>query len=209
MVITLHRPWNALAYSTGTSIPGEPCDYAFDTLVGSTNSSLVTGTRGVPGNLVDLGKKAGGAIMLAGTNNSFNDISGANYPIWRLRIVSGSTARYVRFDTGTTSRDREQRPLPEHHERDGQASARRGLHHLFFHGHDHSADGDVRHRSGHRNGFPQCLRDHDLRHAGLGNIVRGDHLPGTAFRPESGIDAGRDGSSNDRDGKRCLDVGNG
>jgi hypothetical protein len=110
MVIALHRPWNALAYSSGNSLPAEPCDYALDTLVNSANPSLVTGTLGIPSNVVDLGKKASSAIMLAGTNQSFNVVTDTNYPIWRLRIVSGTTARYVRFDTNQPAQNSEYAP---------------------------------------------------------------------------------------------------
>jgi hypothetical protein len=102
MVITLHRPWNARALTntpTPAAIHAEPCDYALDTLVSPTNSTIIAGTAGVPNNLVDLGKKPHLQIMNGTANAQFNDTSQANYPIWRIRIVSGTETRYVRFDT--------------------------------------------------------------------------------------------------------------
>jgi hypothetical protein len=104
MVITLHRPWNARALTitpTTAAIDAEPCDYALDTLVSPTNSTIITGTAGVPNNLIDLGKKPHSLIMNGTANTEFNDNSQANYPIWRIRIVSGTEARYVRFDTNS------------------------------------------------------------------------------------------------------------
>jgi hypothetical protein len=96
MCISLHRPWNAVATGTGTvEIAGEPCDYALDT--------LESGTAGRPLNQVDLGKKPHAGIMAA-TNSSYDDLTNATYPIWRLRITStgaGGGTQYVRFDTNT------------------------------------------------------------------------------------------------------------
>jgi hypothetical protein len=95
MVINLHRPWNALAYSTGaTSTPAEPCDPAFDT--------LASGSAGRPLNRVDLGKKTN-ARAYSGTNSLYDDFSQNTYPIWRLRLVAGGTTSYVRFDTDTAT----------------------------------------------------------------------------------------------------------
>jgi hypothetical protein len=95
MVINLHRPWNAIAYSTGTtSTPAEPCDPAFDT--------LASGTIGRPLNRVDLGKKTD-ARVYSGTNSRYDDFSQDTYPIWRLRLVAGGTTSYVRFDTDAAS----------------------------------------------------------------------------------------------------------
>ena len=105
--VTLHRPWNAIAVTSGstTQIAGEPCDYAFDTLCSGTNIAVVTGTAGIPGNLVDLGKKAGPHIVSSGvgplTNSLYEDKTQPVYPIWRLRLVAGSSTSYVRFDTDT------------------------------------------------------------------------------------------------------------
>jgi len=95
MVINLHRPWNAVAYSTGTtSTPAEPCDIAFDT--------LSSGTIGRPTNRVDLGKKTD-SRSYSGTNSLYDDLSQETYPIWRLRLVAGGSSNYVRFDTGTAA----------------------------------------------------------------------------------------------------------
>ena len=89
MCITLHRPWNAVASGTGTmQTPGEPCDYALDT--------LSNGTGGQPVNSIDLGKKSG-------TSSSYDELTGSVYPIWRLRITSDAGTQYVRFDTNTAS----------------------------------------------------------------------------------------------------------
>jgi hypothetical protein len=94
MVISLHRPWNAKAYASGTDnvIDGEPCDYALDT--------LTSGTTGRPTNQIDLGKKADASVL--GENlTQYNSVTSTHYPIWRLRITNGATTRYVRFDTDT------------------------------------------------------------------------------------------------------------
>lgn len=102
MAISLHRPWNAkglAAVPTPATIDAEPCDYALDTLVSPSNTALITGSSGVPNNLVDLGKKPHSEIMRAGTNSLFHSVASTSYPIWRLRIVTGSVAQYVRFDT--------------------------------------------------------------------------------------------------------------
>ena len=95
MMINLHRPWNAIAYSTGvTSTPAEPCDPAFDT--------LSSGRTGRPLNQVDLGKKTN-ARVYSSNNNLYDDFSQDTYPIWRLRLVAGGTTSYVRFDTDTAT----------------------------------------------------------------------------------------------------------
>jgi hypothetical protein len=97
LVVTLHRPWNALSYAAGTtSLPAEPCDPAFDT--------LSAGTSGRPTNVVDLGKKAGPGTVTA-TNASYDDFTQDRLPIWRLRIVGGGQTRYVRFDTNAPGAD--------------------------------------------------------------------------------------------------------
>ena len=75
LFIMLHRPWNALAFSSGTSAPAEPIDSALDTSI--TN----------PTNLLDLGNKSG------------QGSAAATYPVWRLRIVDGTNAStIVRLD---------------------------------------------------------------------------------------------------------------
>ncbi len=95
MVINLHRPWNAIAYSTGTtSTPAEPCDTAFDT--------LSSGATGRPLNRVDLGKKTNAGVY-SENNSLYDDFSQTTYPIWRLRLVAGGTTSYVRFDTATAT----------------------------------------------------------------------------------------------------------
>lgn len=105
--VTLHRPWNAIAVTSGstTQIAGEPCDHTFDTLCSGTNVTVVTGTTGIPGNRVDLGKKAGPHVVTSGTapltNSLYDDTTQSVYPIWRLRLVAGSSTSYVRFDTDT------------------------------------------------------------------------------------------------------------
>lgn len=73
MLIGLHRPWKATAYSPVTSIAAEPCD------------PLLEQNFSAPTNRVDLTKKCGD--------------DAASYPIWRLRIVDSATTHYVRFDT--------------------------------------------------------------------------------------------------------------
>lgn len=105
--VVLHRPWNAIAVTSGstTQISGEPCDHTLDTLCSGTNVTVVTGSTGIPGNIVDLGKKAGPHVVTTGagalTNSLYDDKSASAYPIWRLRLVSGSSTSYVRFDTDT------------------------------------------------------------------------------------------------------------
>jgi hypothetical protein len=96
VVVTLHRPWNATAYGSGSTsaIAAEPCDYCLD--------SLATGTGGAPQNSVNLGKKPDSAIY-GPTYSAANvlDNSDTVYPIWRLRIVTSDT-NLVGF-TGTNS----------------------------------------------------------------------------------------------------------
>lgn len=72
MLIGLHRPWKATAFSSGTSIGAEPCD------------PFLEATPSAPTNRVDLTKQCGG--------------DPASYPIWRIRIVDSATTHYVRFD---------------------------------------------------------------------------------------------------------------
>ena len=96
MVITLHRPWNATAYGTGstTAIAGEPCDYALDSLSGTTS--------GRPLNAVNLGKKPGSHVYdTTYTITNALDVSQDKYPIWRLRIVTTTGTQFVAF-TGTS-----------------------------------------------------------------------------------------------------------
>lgn len=76
ILIGLHRPWKATAYSSGTSIAAETCDPALDQ------------DPAEPTNRIDLAKKSGA--------------DAASYPVWRLRIVDSGTTRYVRFDTETS-----------------------------------------------------------------------------------------------------------
>jgi hypothetical protein len=96
VVVSLHRPWNATAYGSGSTsaIAAEPCDYCLD--------SLANGTSGAAQNRVNLGKKPDPSIYGA-TYSAANvlDNSGTVYPIWRLRIVTSDT-NYVAF-TGTNS----------------------------------------------------------------------------------------------------------
>jgi hypothetical protein len=96
MAITLHRPWNATAYASGSSsfIAAEPCDVTLDT--------LDSGTTGAPTNIVDLGKKAS-ATAGSIPNPDYVDISGTTYPIWRLRITGTAGTTYLRLDTDTAS----------------------------------------------------------------------------------------------------------
>jgi hypothetical protein len=98
MAVVLHRPWNAVALAASGTIAGEPCDYAFDTLCSATNLNMVTGAAGIPGNLVDLGKKAGPNAITPNANAGYEDLSAGTYPIWRLRIVTAGSSSYVRFD---------------------------------------------------------------------------------------------------------------
>ncbi len=81
LFIMLHRPWRATAYADGTTaIDGEPIDTLFEE------------DPDDPENLLDLRKE----VSVAG--------SATKHPVWRLRIVSDGTTRYVRFndtyDTG-------------------------------------------------------------------------------------------------------------
>ena len=94
--VTIHRPWNATAYASGSSsfIAGEPCDAAFDT--------LSSGTSGRPTNVLDLGKNSSATAALI-PNPSYVEVSGTTYPIWRLRLDVPSGTKYIRLDTGTTS----------------------------------------------------------------------------------------------------------
>jgi hypothetical protein len=98
IAVVLHRPWNAVALAKTGTIAAEPCDYVFDTLCSATNLNMVTGTAGIPGNIVDLGKKAGTNAITPNANASYGDVTAGTYPIWRLRIVAGGSTSYVRFD---------------------------------------------------------------------------------------------------------------
>jgi hypothetical protein len=96
MIITLHRPWNAKAYGDNAAdvIAAEPCDYAFDSLTGTTS--------GRPRNAVNMGKKPfAGIYGTAYSSSNALDVSGTVYPIWRLRIITTGT-QYVAF-TGTST----------------------------------------------------------------------------------------------------------
>ena len=81
LFIVLHRPWNALAYSSGTSIPAEPIDDELE-------------PYGNPSNQLDLGRKSG----TAGGSTAPN-----TYPIWRLRIEGGGSTAIVRLDITSTT----------------------------------------------------------------------------------------------------------
>lgn len=73
LFIMLHRPWRATAYADGTTaIDGEPIDTLFEE------------DPADPENLLDLRK-----VVSDGTTDR---------PVWRLRIVSDGTTRYVRFN---------------------------------------------------------------------------------------------------------------
>jgi hypothetical protein len=82
LFIMIHRPWNALAFSTGTSIAAEPIDVDLDYL-----------DNGMPSNFLDLGRKSG-------TNPASADA--AICPVWRLRIVAGGSSAIVRLDAAGT-----------------------------------------------------------------------------------------------------------
>ena len=102
LAVVLHRPWNAVALSASGTIAGEPCDYALDTLCSATNVNVIIGSSGIPGNVVDLGKKSGPSVLTPNVNASYDDVTAGTYPIWRLRIVAGGTS-YVRFDTAASA----------------------------------------------------------------------------------------------------------
>ena len=91
LALTLHRPWDALAYPAGTSAPiaAEPCDPAFEQ------------TPGAPNNQVDLTCKSGTLDYVIGTRTVDPDA----FPIWRLRLNAGSGDRYVRFDSTNSTAD--------------------------------------------------------------------------------------------------------
>jgi hypothetical protein len=75
LFIMLHRPWKATAYASGTTaIDGEPIDTLFEDATDPQS----------PENELDLEKE-----VSDGTNDR---------PVWRLRIVSDGTTRYVRFN---------------------------------------------------------------------------------------------------------------
>lgn len=95
IILTLHRPWNAMVYGSG-SIPAEPCDYCLDSLSGTTT--------GNPTNQVNLGKKPS-SLIYGGTFSAADvlDISGTVYPIWRIRIDTGTSGQHYIAFTGTSS----------------------------------------------------------------------------------------------------------
>lgn len=98
LFVSLHRPWNARAWASGSSgIAAETCDPALDT--------LSSGASGKPTNVVDLGKKPAADVLASGTLSRYDDVSGTAYPIWRMRIEAGGTTRYLRLDTGTAAAD--------------------------------------------------------------------------------------------------------
>jgi hypothetical protein len=98
LFVSLHRPWNARAWASGSSgIAAETCDPALDT--------LSSGASGKPTNVVDLGKKPATDVLSSGTTSGYDNVSGTAYPIWRLRIVADDTTRYLRLDTGTAAAD--------------------------------------------------------------------------------------------------------
>ena len=89
LFVMLHRPWNAKAFSSGTTwIHGEPVDLELDSIKSDPQ----------PMNLLDLGRKSADRTFTSGT---------AVYPIWRLRLVDAAgNQRFVRFDmtgSGTAS----------------------------------------------------------------------------------------------------------
>jgi len=106
--VVLHRPWHAIAVTSGSTaqIAGEPCDFTLDTLCSGTNVAVITGTGGIPGNIIDLGKKSGTHVATpnstaALTNPQYDSKTPTQYPIWRLRLVTGPSTSYVRFDIDT------------------------------------------------------------------------------------------------------------
>ncbi|MFM8579048.1 MAG: hypothetical protein ACKOCN_09660, partial [Planctomycetaceae bacterium] len=75
LFIMLHRPWKATAYANGTTaIDGEPIDTLFEEDPANPDNSL------------DLRKE----VSVAGGSTKL--------PVWRLRIVSNGTTRYLRFN---------------------------------------------------------------------------------------------------------------
>jgi hypothetical protein len=82
LFIMLHRPWNALAFSAGSSVAAEPIDVDLDSV-----------ENGVPKNVLDLGRKSGQDPTAADT---------ATCPVWRLRIVAGGSTAIVRLDAAGT-----------------------------------------------------------------------------------------------------------
>lgn len=92
LVLSLHRPWDALAYPAGTASPiaAEPCDPAFEE------------TPAVPQNQIDLRGKAGALNYATGSRTAGG--TGA-FPIWRLRLNAGGGNRYVRFDDSDSTTD--------------------------------------------------------------------------------------------------------
>jgi hypothetical protein len=124
MMISLHRPWNAKAYASGTAnlIDAEPCDYALDTLVDNLGNPQATGR---PSNQVDLGKKAD-ASVLGPSVVEFNTTVRTHYPIWRLRISDGTTTRYIRFDTTEADTNPDEIALSSVMDNDGTTKPRIG-----------------------------------------------------------------------------------
>ncbi|RFC46629.1 MAG: hypothetical protein DVB22_003300, partial [Verrucomicrobia bacterium] len=82
LFVLLHRPWNAVAFSSDASGPAEPIDPEFD--ASATN----------PRNLLDLGAKSG------------TTATATTFPVWRLRVQSGTNPpAIVRLDatSGTSA----------------------------------------------------------------------------------------------------------
>jgi hypothetical protein len=116
MLIGIHRPWNAEAYTSGTTAPiaAEPCDTLFDTLVDT--SGTPTG-QGRPSNQIDLGKKAHPDALASGTFSQWGRRQPDEYPIWRLRLASSGRSKFIRFDadmptTGATDEIAVSAPSP-------------------------------------------------------------------------------------------------
>ena len=106
MFVAIHRPWKATALGKDltTAIPGEPCDYAFDTLINDEDAPSQTGR---PSNQIDLAKKAGPHVLVSGTNTMWNNRNSAKYPIWRLRLAPKAPGerRVIRFDADSAAED--------------------------------------------------------------------------------------------------------
>jgi hypothetical protein len=100
MLIAIHRPWNAKAYTSGTSRPldAEPCDTVFDTLV---NPQGMPSGEGRPSNQIDLGKKAHPSTLASGTFTQWGRRQSGEYPIWRLRLANAKGPKMIRFDADT------------------------------------------------------------------------------------------------------------
>jgi hypothetical protein len=112
LVISLHRPWNAKAYASGTAnlIHAEPCDYALDTLVDGSGNPQATGR---PSNEVDLGKKADASVLGPNVAKFTTADDRTHYPIWRLRMEFGGQTRYMRFDINDAVAGADEIALPD------------------------------------------------------------------------------------------------